>query len=99
MYWAKRQFAFADYAPYQSKLQTLLMANARRHREFMMVATDTKEAGVSTYFVGVPEKAFLAGFDGFTAIDEAELPKEIDTRFVADETSEEFKSRFRFRKK
>jgi N-acetylglutamate synthase-like GNAT family acetyltransferase len=99
MHWAKRQFAFADYAPYQSKLQTLLMANARRHREFMMVATDTREAGVSTYFVGVPEKAFLAGLDGFTAIDEAELPKEIDTLLVADGTSEEFKSRFRFRKK
>ena len=99
MYWAKRQFAYAEYAPFQSKLQTLLMANARRHREFMMVATDTREAGVSTYFVGVPDNGFLAGFDGFTAIEEAELPKEIDTLLVADGTSEEFKSRFRFRKK
>ena len=99
MHWAKRQLAFAAYAPHQSKLQTLLMANARRHREFMMVATDTREAGVGTYFVGVPEKDLLARFDGFTAIDEAELPKEIDTLLVADGTSEEFKSRFLCRKK
>ena len=41
----------------------------------------------------------MAGLDGFTAIEEAELPKEIDTLLVADEASEEFKSRFRFRKK
>jgi hypothetical protein len=99
MYWAKRQFAYAEYAPYMSKLQTLMMANAKRYREFIMVATDTREAGVSTYFVGVPEKALLASLDGFTAIDEAELPKEIDTLLVADGTSEEFKSHFHFRKK
>jgi hypothetical protein len=99
MFWGKRQFEFAKYAPYQDRLQKLLMANPQRYREFIMVGVNTDKTGVSDYYIGVPEKAFLAAFDGFETIEEAKLPKEIDTFLLADATTQEFKSRFRSRKR
>jgi hypothetical protein len=38
----------------------------------------------------------MAAFDGFESVDESELPKVIDTLHIADATTDEFKSRFRF---
>jgi hypothetical protein len=99
MHWAKRQFAYAAFAPYQDRLEKLLRANPARYREFIMVSTDTEKPGVSTYYVGVPEKPFLAIFDGFTPVEEVGLPKEIDTLLIADATTDEFKSRFKFKNK
>lgn len=98
MFWAKRQFAYAAFAPYQDRLEKLLMTNPTRYSQFIMVSVDTDKVGVGTYFVGVPEKVLLVGFDGFEAIQESELPKQIDTLLIADATTDEFKSRFRFRK-
>jgi hypothetical protein len=35
----------------------LMFADTQRYRQYIMVATDTEKTGVSTYFVGVPDKA------------------------------------------
>lgn len=70
MVWAKHRFAYADYSPYFDRLEKLLMANATLYRQFIMVSTETDNAGVSDYYVGVPHKAFLAGFDGFETVRE-----------------------------
>lgn len=63
--WAKRRFEFAAYAPYQDRLEKLLMANAPLYRQFIMVSTNTDDPGVSDYYIGVPSDVFLTGFDGF----------------------------------
>jgi hypothetical protein len=96
MIWAKRRFEYAAYAPYQDLFEKLLMANPTLYRQFIMVCTDTDDPGVSDYYIGVPYKAFLAGFDSFEIVGEDQLPKVIDTLCVADATTEEFTSRFRF---
>jgi hypothetical protein len=49
------------------------------------------------YYVGVPTDMFMMAFDGFECVDDQDLPGEIDSVVVGDVTSEEFKSRFRFR--
>jgi arylsulfatase A-like enzyme len=54
---------------------------------------------LSNYYVGVPDQSFLAEFDGFDIVPESQLPNEIDTVLLADATTDEFKSRFRFRKR
>ena len=98
MIWAQRRFAFAEYAPYQDRLEKLLMSNALLYRQFIMVCTDVAgEPGVSDYYVGMPSEEFLADLDGFEQVSEHELPKLIDSLCVADASTDEFKSRFRFR--
>lgn len=97
MIWAKRRFEFAAYAPYMDRLEKLLLENTTLYRQFIMVSTKTDDPGVDDYYVGVPAQAFLAGFDGFAAVSEGQLPKEIDTLHIADATTDEFKSRFKFR--
>ena len=57
MIWAKRRFAYADYAPYQDQMEKLLMANAPLYQQFLMVSTKTDDPGVSTYYVGVQSKS------------------------------------------
>jgi hypothetical protein len=98
MIWVKRDCKHADFAPYQDRLEKLMMANPTRYREFIMVSVETGSPTVSTYFVGTPGKAFMAAFDGFEPVPESELPKQIDTLLIADATSDEFKSRFHFKK-
>jgi hypothetical protein len=97
MIWAKRSFEFAAYAPYMDRLEKLLMANPTLYRQFIMVSTKTDDPGVDDYYVGVPALAFMTGFDGFEIVSEDQLPKEIDTLHLADGTTDEFKSHFRFR--
>jgi hypothetical protein len=97
MNWVKRRFAYADYAPYMDHLTKLLFANPTLYREFIMVSTKVDNARDSDCYIGVPNKAFLIGFDGFESVEEHELPKEIDTVLVADQTKDPFTSRFRFR--
>ena len=98
MFWAKRRFSFAEYAPYQNRLEQLLFANPTRYAEFIMVSTSTDDPGVSDYYVGVPNQSLLVGFDGFEPVAEPELPKEIDSLHIGDATKEPFKSRFRSRR-
>jgi hypothetical protein len=97
MVWIKRRFNAADYAPYMKRLENLLMANASRYPEFLMVSTKTDEPLVSDYYIGVPNESFLIGFDGFERVAENDVPKEIDSFHLGDATKEPFKSRFRFR--
>ena len=96
MIWGKRQFAFAEFAPYQAIMEKLLMANPALYQEFIMVSTKTEKRGTETYWVGVPNEMLLIPFDGFDRVEERELPKEIDTLLIADATKEPFTSRFKF---
>jgi hypothetical protein len=99
MAWAKRRFAFADYGAYFDLFEKLVMANPLLHRQFIMVSVDVwgDKPGVGEYYVGVPSEAFLAGFDGFERVVESDLPKVIDTLHIADATTADFRSRFRFK--
>jgi hypothetical protein len=94
MVWGKRRLAGIDYTPAMDLIEKLMMANAALYREFIMVSVKTAKFGTSDYYVGLPNKAFLALFHGFDSIDEAALPKTIDTLHVADVTA--FESRFKF---
>jgi hypothetical protein len=98
MRWAKRRFEGADYGPYFDLFEKLLMANPKFYRQFIMVSTKTDEPGVNDMWIGVPDPSFLAEFDGFEGVTESELPKEIDTLLIADATTDQFKTRFRFRR-
>jgi hypothetical protein len=97
MFWAKRRVSYAEYAPYQNRLEKLLFAHPLFYHEFIMVSTKTDEPGVSDYFVGLPNQSLFVGFDEFKPISESDLPKEIDSVLIADTTKEPFKSRFRSR--
>ena len=96
MFWAKRRFAYAEYAPYMDRLEKLLMATPAQYQQFIMVSTRSEKTGVSEYYVGVPLKVFLAAFDGFEAVEEADLPKVIVVLHIACGGSDEFTSRFQF---
>ena len=94
MLWAKRSFEWADYAPYQDRIEKLLMSNPAHYREFMMFSVEQK-VGLSDVYVGVPAQPFLAVFDGFVAVAENDLPKVVDSLLVADANA--FKERFEFK--
>jgi hypothetical protein len=96
MFWAKRRFRHADYVPHFERLEKLLMANPAQYAQFIMVSTKVN-AAEGEFYVGVPNKAFLAAFDGFAPVADDELPKVIDTLHIADATKDPFKSRFVFR--
>jgi|SRR5665213_38195 len=97
MIWAKRRFEFAAYAPYQDRLDTLLKASPTLYPQFIMVSIRTDNPRVDEYYIGVPAQAYMMAFDGFEIISEDQLPKEIDALQIADATTDEFTSRFRFR--
>jgi hypothetical protein len=40
-----------------------------------MVSTVTDRRNEHVYYIGVPNQAFLSGFDGFVTVDENDLPK------------------------
>ena len=94
MVWGKRRLAGIEYIPAMDLLETLMMATPALYREFMMVSTKTSKFGTDDYYVGVPNKTFLALFDSFDAVEEADLPKVIDILHIADVAS--FESRFKF---
>jgi|SRR5215469_6724357 len=101
MVWAKRRFAQldVDYAPYQDAMWKLMLANAQRYQEFLMFSVEVGPLGESDYYIGLPIKAFVGAFDGFQEVSEADLPKEIDTFLLGDQTKEPFTSRFKFRER
>jgi hypothetical protein len=94
MVWGKRRLAGIDYVPAMDLVEKLMMANAALYREFIMVSVKTSKFGTDDYYIGVPNKMFLVLFDGFDAVDEAALPKQIDTLHIADVAA--FESRFQF---
>src|SRR5262245_3479110 len=97
MYWAKRGFASNDYEPYVQRLHQLLVEYPWLYREFIMVSCAASTPNRADYYVGLPNIAFLAVFDGFEIVPESALPKAIDTIHLADTTTGEFNSRFRFK--
>jgi hypothetical protein len=94
LFWGKREFRWADYAPYQDRLGKLLMATPSRYREFMMFSVE-KSVGVSDVYVGVPLQELMSLFDGFDPVEETNLPKVVDSLSVADANA--FGERFEFR--
>jgi len=99
MIWAKRRFAYANFAPYSDRMEQLAMANPTLYREFIMVSTKGNGPGEAMYYVGVPHETFMAGFNGFGRVNESALPKLIDSVQFADTTTEEFTGRFEFKHK
>jgi hypothetical protein len=93
MVWAKRRFQFAEYGPYMDRLGELQMADAARLTQYIMVSTKLN-AREADYYVGIPDKAFLALFDGFEAVEDATLPKIINGIQLADLSADEYNSRF-----
>jgi hypothetical protein len=97
MIWAKRRFKWVDYAAYQDSIGDLQMAAPTLQQQFIMVDVETGEPGVSDHYIGLPNQAFLAVFDGFEVVSEDQLPKEIDGVTLADQSDDEFTTRFRLR--
>jgi hypothetical protein len=94
MIWGKRRFAYADYAPYQDRMQQLVLAHPMLYQQFMMVSTKADGPGESMCYVGVPNETIMKEFDGFMPVPEAALPKVVNVVHFADATTEEFTSRF-----
>ena len=92
MIWGKRRFEDADYGPYMDRLDKLAMADAIRATDYLMVSTKT-DKGECNYYVGVPNEDFMRFFDGFSRVDESDLPREIDVFHFGVE-GEEFKRLF-----
>ena len=82
MIWAKRRFEYAEYAPYQERLEKLVMANPGMLDQFLMVAVDIKKPRLSEYYVGLPSDVFLPLFDDFQQIHQSEVPQVIDTLVI-----------------
>ena len=97
MIWAKRRFAYAAYGPYQDRIGHLHMMSPTMQRQFIMVDVEADKPGESDHYIGLPHQAFLASFDGFEFVSEDQLPKKIDGVSLADQSDEEFTSRFRLR--
>ena len=51
-----------------------------------MVSTETGTPLVSDYFVGLPAEHLTSAFQGYERVAEADLPKEIDTFLIGDQT-------------
>jgi hypothetical protein len=96
MIWAKRRFEYAEFAPYQDRLDKLILKHPAMHDQFVMVSVEVKKPRLSDYYIGLPTEALLPLFDGFELVAESELPKEIDAILVASLTPE-FENRFHLR--
>ena len=99
MIWLKKRFQFAEYAPAMDLLEKLMMSMPARYSEFLMVSTETGQAGVSDYYIGVPSLEMAGPFRDFEKISENDLPKVIDTSHLGDSTKEPFASHFKFKKR
>lgn len=97
MIWARRRFKWAEYAAYLDRIGEMQDANPMLQQQFIMVDLETDEPGVNDHYIGLPNPAYLAAFEGFEVVSEAELPKDIDGLSLADVSNDEFTSRFRLR--
>jgi hypothetical protein len=70
--------------------------DAAHSAQYAMVSTET-EVGKCDYYVGVPDEARMRLFDGFTPVNEGDLPKEVDVLHL-DAGSGDVKRLFRFKK-
>lgn len=99
MFWMKRRFSDVEYVPYMDRLEAIMMDMPTRYSEFLMFWMNTEKTNVADYFVGVPTIQLSPVFDGFDAVNEEDLPKEIDGFLLGDQTKEPFTSRFKFAKR
>jgi hypothetical protein len=97
MIWIKKQFKAAEFAPAQDLLERFMMAMPSHYAEFLMVSTETTDPIISDFYIGLPAENLSSAFRGFERISESELPKEIDTFYVGDQTKQPFIDRFKFR--
>jgi hypothetical protein len=77
MVWGKRRLGNTEYFPAMDLLEELQMANAAR--VLIMVSVETSNPRIEDYYVGVPNKALLALFDGFAEAEKADLPKQVSS--------------------
>jgi len=92
MIWAKREFQFAEYGPYQDRFEKLHF-KLGGPGEMMMVMAE-KNARLSDVIISLPDAALLSMFDGFEIIDESELPKGVSILCVNHATGD-FEKRFK----
>jgi|LNAP01.1.fsa_nt_gb hypothetical protein len=98
MIWAKRRLSSDEYIPYQEKFGPLMRAQKSRCHEFVMVAVDGDPTGAGEYYVGVPDELSLRLFDGFSRVNEDELPEAVDKVLVAGRTNAAVVTRFKLRR-
>jgi hypothetical protein len=91
MIWAKREFKFAEYGPYQDRFAGLHLS--LREPAGMMMVMAKKSATLSDVIISLPDQALLAMFDGFQLIEESDLPKEASILYV-DHATDDFEKRF-----
>ncbi|WGR91843.1 hypothetical protein MTX20_26465 [Bradyrhizobium sp. ISRA435] len=75
------------------------MSMPARYAEFLMVSVKTEKPLISDYYIGVPTAEVADAFPEFERISEGDLPKEIDTFHLGDQTKQPFTSRFKFRER
>ncbi len=95
MVWAKRRFKWAEYARYQDLIGDLQLKDATRFRDYLMFSVDTEKSGEAEIYISLPDTVMLALFDGFEAVPETDLPKDVDGLLLGDVTA--FDARFKFK--
>jgi hypothetical protein len=96
MIWAKQRVSHAACMIYMETIGALQFEDPSSVGELMMVGRDVDGRHQDVY-ISVPSRELLARFDGFEAVSETELPKEIDFIHVAEHTSGQFEKRFTLR--
>jgi hypothetical protein len=83
MIWAKQRVAHTACMIYMETIGALQFEHPSSLGELTMVGRDVDGRHQDVY-ISVPSRELLARFDGFEAVSETELPKEIDFIHVAD---------------
>jgi hypothetical protein len=96
MIWAKQRVSHTACMIYMETIGALQFEDPSSVGELMMVGLDVDGRHQDVY-ISVPSRELLARFDGFEAVSETELPKEIDFIHIAEHTSGNFKKRFTLR--
>ena len=96
MIWAKQRVSHAACMIYMETIGALQLEDPSSVGELMMVGRDVDGRHQDVY-ISVPSRELLARFDGFEAVSETELPKQIDFIHIAEHMSGNFKKRFTLR--
>lgn len=81
---AKRVMSVAEWIPVQERMGALQMAMGGSV-ELMMLSCDSAERGKETIYIGLPDGSLLAQFEGFSQINQADLPPYMST-LICNET-------------
>jgi hypothetical protein len=88
MTWGKQSFSVEYIAamdllePARDLLRKLVGANPTLHREFIMASVEISK-NEQDFYIGVPNKTFLALFDGFDPVDQSDVPGTFDSLYYA----------------